>query len=76
MLTALRGPDAPSLQKYKNATTAVIRHKVGFNYRVGDVAIDDIDRVKLRAKLPSGHFKHHAAMAFIALGLKWDELNS
>lgn len=88
ILSALRGPDAPingfswDTNELKEATTAVIRWKVGLTHSNQGGAIvnaDSPDLVKIRRQFDEGrydgHFIQHARFAFSALGLKWDELN-
>lgn len=95
VITALRGPDVYfqsgelgfGHNDLKEATTAVIRHKLGINAhnRYGVAAWPDNQisvgiRRKFDAHFDCGdrgiwHFIEHAKAAFLALGLKWDKLN-
>lgn len=88
VLTALRGPDNED-EDVKRATTEVIRwHFLGKDPNMDGfsgsfVGPDDEGSRRLRVFLsgPSGaielsHFRGHAKLAFAALGLKWDEVNT
>jgi hypothetical protein len=78
VLTALRGPDDVMLWQEKGATTSVIRFAAGLDPEVNlpaSVGHDEVCGMRIREEMKGGHFRRHAENAFIALGLKWDELN-
>ena len=77
VLSALRGPDEDNLGHVKFDTTGVIRHTVGIiPGPTWMVAVPDAQRyANARKTLEDSHFVIHARRAFIALGLKWDEVN-
>jgi len=87
VLSALRGPDISHLGdkvdvSIKEATTSVIRWKIGVNKNNAGGAIVKPDsewalgiRQWLEKEYSHHHFVIHAKWAFSALGLKWDELN-
>lgn len=80
ILTALRGPDSHDMT-LKAATTCVIRHKLGIKDGTGNgasVVPDNSASVNYRRSVSpnDGHFFYHAADAFRALDLKWDENNA
>jgi hypothetical protein len=61
----------------KEATTEVIRHTIGLS---GDglgilISPDQAGAEVVREKIPNGHFKLHALLAFKTLGLDWDKVN-
>lgn len=81
VLSALRGPDNQNY-KAKLATTCIIRraflgdeHRKSHqnNWEVGDQ--DSEVLLKTRKSLKESHFSRHAAFAFDALGLYWNDVN-
>lgn len=89
VLTALRGPDwtGPIMpvadSELKECTTEVIRYELlrrrkgsGAYFSLAYVSKDRPAFVERRREIDtSTHFGLHAKAAFLALGLKWDELN-
>jgi hypothetical protein len=77
ILTALRGPDDENYD-LKNATTGLIRKAVFGNIELtlAIVSKKDYTHYVDRRLSSSGHFASHAAAAFEALGLKWNEVNT
>ena len=86
ILTALRGPDSGSILE-KDATTSVLRaaafpktarlsHSEGGRVWAS-MSNDAQHRANTRSKLPySEHFHTHIRQAFVALNLKWCEVNT
>lgn len=85
VLTALRGPDSGNIEE-KVATTSVIRAEALGEYTgayYGTTAQDTPNSVNIRKQMQDcgrvsyarDHFVHHAASAFIALGLAWLKQN-
>lgn len=88
VLTALRGPDSDAL-KLKDATTAVVRHKLGLLSRGNFITAKDSPEAAAHRNesMPRenryggyylrdyNHFSHHAYQAFKALGLEWNKEN-
>lgn len=88
VLSALRGPDEKTSMPLKEATTCVIRHKLGFvlipflhssdsaGQNIFDVNEDSKEYVTIRRGIDTfTHFGGHVHKAFLVLGLKWDEVN-
>ena len=78
VLSALRGPDNMyGVSAGKSCTTGVIRWAAGITPGpTWMVAVPDAQRyANARKTLEDSHFVIHARRAFIALGLKWDEVN-
>ena len=86
VLSALRGPDAqPEELGINVATTGVIRHKLGINNWAIVAGADTPSSLSVRTKLNysdsleykavGSHFIRHAKLAFVILGLKWNEVN-
>lgn len=86
ILTALRGPDNWSIDKA--ATTAVLRHNLGFTDSSRFMTQTDclgFAEMRKNAKVfkdfngdyyqNSDHFRSHIQRAFKSAGLKWDEVN-
>lgn len=80
VISALRGPDKDEMSMVKDATTSVIRHKLGISEYIGLIVRPDTEtaaqvRRNIDSYMADYHFVFHAKRAFGALGLKWDELN-
>jgi hypothetical protein len=79
VLSAFRGPDfTTNADLCKEYTTAVIRQAAELKDDAVHAIVwpDGIDGPQIRKeKITSWHFESHAMGAFIALGLKWDEVN-
>lgn len=92
VLAATRGPDNEMIGPVKEATTCVIRYyflgKPMYSSSVHgaiirqdckkalDVRLELLTDNSKHAERVGQHFLYHAQRAFIALGLKWDEVNS
>jgi len=83
VLSALRGPDVNPEDSIdiKYATTGVIRHHIGLTnprFNLADVVADKPASAGVRPTTYENmgwHFSGHVQNAFIALGLKWNEVN-
>lgn len=83
ILTALRGPDDEEHVRtaLKEATTGVLRHKLGLNqWDVGAFISNPDEKYFLEVRKQTSicknwHFIKHASAAFTSLGLIWDEVN-
>lgn len=87
VISALRGPDGGD-DNFKQATTCVIRHKLGFrNEPENDwipfvVNSDTLENTFIRKCLHRdrfkdkySHFYNHVRSAFVVLNLDWDNTN-
>ena len=81
VLSALRGPDNQNYKAKLAATCPIRRVFLGDKYHESNqrnwelVDQDNEVLLKIRKRLKESHFSRHAAFAFDALGLKWDEVN-
>jgi hypothetical protein len=79
ILTALRGPDFEVQADFaKDSTTAIIRRHALPRTGYGTTHRDEFVFATWRKEKIDGdsfHFFTHAQAAFVALGLKWNEVN-